>query len=151
MDSSSLLRFYTQLVAEIQRDEEALDEKKKVVAFLRRRITGDTVDDSSDDEGQPRPGTRRALVEGLVMSFNDQEVFTATSVFDKMKEQGIEDLPPKVRITTILGRMADAGRLVLVKRGGGNVPNEYRKAVAAEATGETANTPGGAPPEDDEL
>lgn len=85
------------------------------------------------------------------MSFNDQEVFTATSVFDKMKEQGIEDLPPKVRITTILGRMADAGRLVLVKRGGGNVPNEYRKAVAAEATGETANTLGGAPPEDEEL
>ena len=79
--------------------------------------------------------------------------FTATTVLDRMAADGIEPLPPKVRITTILGRMADAREIVMTQKGGGNQPNWYRLAnavIPARMAGDelfTSGPQGGSTPE----
>ena len=130
-------KIYSDLLAEIRREEAATAKKKEFAAFLLSRLPavqhGEPVDDSSVDTavlaqelGQP---TRKALVERIVHGMGNTN-FTATTVLEQMAADGVEPLPPKVRITTILGRMAEAREIVMTQRGGGNQPNWYRLASA---------------------
>ncbi len=135
-------KIYSDLLAEIRREETATAKKKEFAAFLLSRLPaterGEPVDDSSVDPvvmaqelGQP---TRKALVEKIVRGMENTH-FTATTVLDRMAADGVEPLPPKVRITTILGRMADAREIVMTQKGGGNQPNWYRLANAVIPAG----------------
>lgn len=128
------LELYKQVAGEIKREEAELVKKKEFARMLLSRLDGEpgTVDDSSTAAPSPPrlgPPTLRSQVEDIVRSMGTAE-FNTTVVFDRLVESGRTELPPKVRITTILGRMADAKDLVIVRKGVGNQPNWYQLASA---------------------
>ena len=121
MDS---LELYRQVAAEIRCDEVALKKKREFAAFLYSRLS------CSDGIDPPRQSVRtlRSVVEGIVRRIGADD-FNATSVYEALRGEDVEQLPPKVRVNTVLTRMTEVGEILLVRKGVGNQPNWYRLAV----------------------
>ena len=81
--------------------------------------------------------TLRSTVASLVMTFNGEE-FGATEVLEALQQYKV-DLPPdpRSRITTILGRMTEAGELERTVAGSGSLPNRYKVAARGANTEST--------------
>lgn len=76
-----------------------------------------------------RPSSLRESVERATEAFIGRD-FSAADVHEVLNQQGVE-LPEERRsaITTILGRMTEAGHLVRTHVGAGSNPNRYRLAT----------------------
>lgn len=137
-----------EMLFEISQEEDALEEKRKVVKFLEARVQ-DAAPSLLPAQGvntymrrrrlfpdQPAPvaakRTLRQTVAELLREFGDRE-FVVGDVHEELVKKNM-DLPvdPRSKITTILSRMLEAGELERTFVGGGNVPHKYK--VAASGT-----------------
>lgn len=140
MDALSL---YNDLRVEIDADEKALLKKKEFAQFLFERLRRDaenTVQRSSSLATSSMSGEDRSVrrtltqnVSDVIAGFGDEE-FVVGDVYDVLLKNGVE-LPdqPKSKITTVLARFAERGDLVQTFKGGGNVPNRYRRRASEKA------------------
>lgn len=149
MDTSLLLNT---LQDEIAADERALDEKRAVVAFLRKRLAHETAVNPTSavspmrDFFAPREPRIRAPSHstGVLASVYDAVMqltgeFTVGMVEEKIRADGIQiqSTTPRASIATALGRMVERELVQVTYRGSGNVPNRYHRVIPSAPTQET--------------
>ena len=132
------------LLGEISLAEAQIDEKKKIISFIRNWL------DANQASAAPTTGVRafeaplpppklpplvlpprktlRSMVAEEVSRLAGFE-FTAAEIHEHLAKRGVllpED--PRSKIATVLSRMTEAGEIYRTYTGTGSVPNKYREA-----------------------
>lgn len=93
--------------------------------------TTDVIDVSSLIDEKPKRNALIEEVKQVVEKFGDQE-FTVAHIDKVLKSKsGLpqDDMSNRARISTALSRLKDSGCLEMTAKGGGNVPNRYKKSM----------------------